>query len=57
MSTALSTLGHGHTTTHSSQPKEVISGKDIFTALKQCVLLHFGDVDWGEVGTSLAGKA
>jgi len=34
----------------------VISGKDIFTALKQSILLHFGDVGWGEVGASLAVK-
>jgi ribonuclease P/MRP protein subunit POP5 len=33
-----------------------ISGKDVFHALKQSVLLHFGDVGWGEVGASLAGE-
>jgi len=36
---------------------EEISTKDIFNALKQSVLLHFGDVGWGEVGASLAGKS
>jgi len=55
-STALSTSGHGHATTHSPQSPEVISGKDVFTALKQSILLHFGDVGWGEVGASLAVK-
>jgi hypothetical protein len=33
-----------------------ISGKDDFHALKQSVLLRFGDVGWGEVGASLAGE-
>jgi ribonuclease P/MRP protein subunit POP5 len=33
-----------------------LSSKDVFNALKQSVLLHFGDVGWGEVGASLAGK-
>jgi ribonuclease P/MRP protein subunit POP5 len=33
----------------------VISGKDIFNALKQSVLVNFGDTGWGEVGGSLAG--
>ncbi|KAI0290400.1 ribonuclease P/MRP protein subunit, partial [Multifurca ochricompacta] len=32
-----------------------ISTKDIFNALKQSVLFHFGDTGWGEVGASLAG--
>ncbi len=34
---------------------QAISGKDIFNALKQSVLLNFGDTGWGEVGASLAG--
>jgi hypothetical protein len=42
------------TTTRS--PPDAISGKDVFNALKQSVLLHFGDVGWGEVGASLAGE-
>ncbi|KAI0249047.1 hypothetical protein BJV78DRAFT_1230880 [Lactifluus subvellereus] len=37
-------------------PAEEISGKDVFNALKQSVLLHFGDAGWGEVGGSLAVK-
>jgi hypothetical protein len=32
-----------------------MSGKDVFAALKQSILLHFGDTGWGEVGASLAG--
>ena len=46
---------HGHDTTSTPSPEE-ISSKDVFNALKQSVLLHFGDVGWGEVGASLAGK-
>ena len=34
---------------------QAISGKDIFNALKQSVLVNFGDTGWGEVGGSLAG--
>jgi hypothetical protein len=50
--------GHDHTNTNTTSvvPKEAISGKDVFNALKQSVLLHFGDVGWGEVGASLAGE-
>ncbi|KAI0287721.1 hypothetical protein BC826DRAFT_1042713, partial [Russula brevipes] len=33
-----------------------ISSKEIFNALKQSVLLHFGDTGWGEVAASLAVK-
>ncbi|KAH9979905.1 Rpp14/Pop5 family-domain-containing protein [Lactifluus volemus] len=33
-----------------------MSGKDVFAALKQSMLLHFGDTGWGEVGASLAVK-
>ncbi|KAH9979907.1 Rpp14/Pop5 family-domain-containing protein [Lactifluus volemus] len=33
-----------------------MSGKDVFAALKQSILLHFGDTGWGEVGASLAVK-
>ncbi|KAI9454797.1 Rpp14/Pop5 family-domain-containing protein [Russula earlei] len=39
-----------------TQSQEEISGKDVFNALKQSVLLHFGDIGWGEVGASLAVK-
>jgi len=39
-----------------SAPDNTLSSKDIFNALKQSVLLNFGDVGWGEVGASLAVK-
>ncbi|KAF8465167.1 hypothetical protein DFH94DRAFT_676776, partial [Russula ochroleuca] len=42
--------GHDHTrATTTRSPPDAISGKDVFNALKQSVLLHFGDVGWGEV--------
>ena len=49
----VSTSEHPTTTTRS---RDTISGKDVFNALKQSVLLHFGDIGWGEVGSSLAGE-
>ena len=36
---------------------QAISGKDVFNALKQSVLVNFGDTGWGEVGGSLAGAS
>jgi ribonuclease P/MRP protein subunit POP5 len=33
-----------------------INGKDIWNALKQSVILNFGDTGWGEVGYSLTGS-
>jgi hypothetical protein len=36
-------------------PEEILS-KDIFNAVKERVLLHFGDVGCGEVSVSLAGE-
>ncbi|KAF8468494.1 Rpp14/Pop5 family-domain-containing protein [Russula ochroleuca] len=54
---ATSTPGHNHTrATTTRSPPDAISGKDVFNALKQSILLHFGDVGWGEVGASLAVK-
>ncbi|KAF8468497.1 Rpp14/Pop5 family-domain-containing protein [Russula ochroleuca] len=54
---AIATPGHDHTrATTTRSPPDAISGKDVFNALKQSVLLHFGDVGWGEVGASLAVK-
>ena len=43
------------TTTTASSAPQAISGKDVFNALKQSVLVNFGDTGWGEVGGSLAG--
>ena len=36
---------------------QAISGKDVFNALKQSVLVNFGDTGWGDVGGSLAGAS
>ena len=55
-STSVSTPGHGHIRHITTPSPDAISGKDIFNALKQSVLLNFGDVGWGEVGASLAGE-
>jgi len=55
-STSVSTPGHGHIRHITTLSPDAISGKDIFNALKQSVLLNFGDVGWGEVGASLAGE-
>jgi hypothetical protein len=52
-----STPRHGHHPTISTPSPEEISSKDIFNALKESVLLHFGDVGWGDVGASLAGES
>jgi ribonuclease P/MRP protein subunit POP5 len=52
----VSTSKHDHTPTTTTRSRDTISGKDVFNALKQSVLLHFGDVGWGEVGSSLAGE-
>ncbi|TFY73110.1 hypothetical protein EWM64_g10902, partial [Hericium alpestre] len=30
-----------------------LTGKDVFAALRQSVIVHFGDVGWGAVGSSL----
>jgi ribonuclease P/MRP protein subunit POP5 len=37
------------------QPTE-ITGKDIWSALKQNVITNFGDAGWGAVGYSLTGQ-
>ncbi|KAN0108975.1 Rpp14/Pop5 family domain containing protein [Russula decolorans] len=55
-STSVSTPGHGHIQHITTLSPDAISGKDVFNALKQSVLLNFGDVGWGEVGASLAVK-
>jgi RNase P/RNase MRP subunit POP5 len=55
-STSVSTPGHGHIQHITTTSPDAISGKDVFNALKQSVLLNFGDVGWGEVGASLAGE-
>ena len=52
----VSTSEHDHTPATTTRSRDTISGKDVFNALKQSVLLHFGDVGWGEVGSSLAGE-
>jgi RNase P/RNase MRP subunit POP5 len=56
LSTPVSTPGHGHIQHITTPSPDAISGKDVFNALKQSVLLNFGDVGWGEVGASLAGE-
>ena len=56
LSSSVSAPGHGHTQHLASLSLDTISGKDVFNALKQSVLLNFGDVGWGEVGASLAGE-
>jgi ribonuclease P/MRP protein subunit POP5 len=43
-------------TTTTASSAQAISGKDVFNALKQSVLVNFGDNGWGEVGGSLAVK-
>jgi len=55
-SPSISTPHHAQHSASIPFPEE-LSSKDVFNALKQSVLLHFGDVGWGEVGASLAGKA
>jgi hypothetical protein len=54
--TSVSTPGPGHIQHITTPSPDAISGKDVFNALKQSVLLNFGDVGWGEVGASLAGE-
>jgi hypothetical protein len=54
--TSVSTLVHGHIQHITTPSPDAISSKHVFNALKQSVLLNFGDVDWGEVGASLAGE-
>jgi hypothetical protein len=54
--TSVSTPGHGHIRHITTPSPDAISSKDVFNALKQSVLLNFGDVGWGEVGASLAGE-
>jgi ribonuclease P/MRP protein subunit POP5 len=44
-------------TTTTASSAQAISGKDVFNALKQSVLVNFGDNGWGEVGGSLAGTS
>ncbi|KAI0280712.1 ribonuclease P/MRP protein subunit, partial [Russula aff. rugulosa BPL654] len=53
---SVSTPGHGHIQRITAPSPDTISSKDVFNALKQSVLLNFGDVGWGEVGASLAVK-
>jgi RNase P/RNase MRP subunit POP5 len=55
-STSVSTPGYGHIQHIPIPSPDAISGKDVFNALKQSVVLNFGDVGWGEVGASLAGE-
>ncbi|KAI0290335.1 Rpp14/Pop5 family-domain-containing protein [Russula brevipes] len=52
---AASTTTSTSTAAHPSEEIS-ISSKEIFNALKQSVLLHFGDTGWGEVAASLAVK-
>jgi len=54
--TSVSAPGHGHIQYITTPPSDAISSRDVFNALKQSVLLNFGDVGWGEVGASLAGE-
>ncbi|KAN0113742.1 hypothetical protein V8E52_007395 [Russula decolorans] len=44
-----STPGHGHIQHITTPSPDAISSRDVFNALKQSVLLNFGDVRWGEV--------
>jgi hypothetical protein len=56
-STSVSTPGHhGPIQYITTLSPDAISGRDVFNALKQSVLLNFGDVGWGQVGSSLAGE-
>src|SRR6266852_1477306 len=56
LSTPVSTPGHDHIQYTTTPSPDVISGKDVFHALKQSVLSSFGDVGWGKVCASLAGE-
>ena len=47
-----STSGHNNSLASMTRPRDTISSKDLFNALKQSVLRHVG---WREVGSSLAG--
>ena len=42
-------------TTTTASYDQAISGKVVYNAVKQSVLVNFGDTGWGEVGGSLAG--
>ncbi|KAJ8088223.1 RNA-binding protein pop5 [Marasmius tenuissimus] len=44
------------TTASSTQKQTHIEGKHIWSAIKQSVISHFGDVGWGSVGLSLTVK-
>ena len=56
LATSESTPGRSHSQHITTSSPDAISSKDVFNALKQSVLLNFGDVGWGEVGSSLAGE-
>ena len=49
----------GPTTTSALDPvpsARVWKSSTVFHAIKQCVILNFGDAGWGAVGVSLSGK-